>query len=157
MFGRTIVDELNDFRRSFDQIFDNFYSTSRRIGGSERSEWNFAPAVETGWTDDYLNLRVVLPGVTEKDLSISQQGNQLVIRGERKAPENFSKEGNAYHQLNYGKFERVLDLPSGLDVDKLQASLHDGMLDIRVPVAQAVKPRQIKITSGSEHQKSIAA
>jgi HSP20 family protein len=142
MFARTIWVELNDFRRSFDQVFDNFST--------------FSPAVETGWTDDHLNLRVILPGVTQKDLKVSVQANQLLIEGERKAPENFGKEGNVYQQIAYGKFQRVLDLPNGLDTERLQAHLYDGVLDIRIPMAQAVKPKQIPISTG-ETSKSIAA
>jgi HSP20 family protein len=154
MFARTFWDDFSDFRHAVDQVFDSF--SNHRPTGNER-EWTFTPAVETGWTDDYLNLRVVLPGVKQEHLKVTTQGTQLVIQGERKAPEDFGKEGAVYNQLAYGKFERTLDLPNGLDVDKLQAHLHDGLLDVRIPVAQAVKPKQIKITSGAEAQKSITA
>jgi HSP20 family protein len=124
MFGRTIFDDLNDFRRNFDQVFENFYNSTRRVGSGERSsEWAFTPAVETGWTDDYLNLRVVLRGVSQHDLNITVQGDQLIIQGERKLPEGFGKEGTSYTHLSYCKFERVPDLPGGLDMEKLQASL----------------------------------
>lgn len=154
MFGRTIFDELADFRRTFDQIFDAF-GPQRRLSGSE---WSFAPAVETGWTDDFLNLRVVLPAVREEDLKLTVQGNQLAIQGERRAPEEFGKKGTVYNQMHYGRFERTLQLPAGLDMDKLQAHLHDGVLDIRVPVADAVKPRQIPISVGTgDAQKALAA
>jgi HSP20 family protein len=116
----------------------------------------FTPAIESGWTDDHLNMRVVLPAVTQKDVRVSVQGNQLIISGERRAPENFAKDGSLSQQLLYGKFERVLDLPNGLNLDKLQAQLHDGVLDIRIPVAESVKPRQIQISTGVEH-KAVSA
>jgi HSP20 family protein len=158
MLGRTIFDEMNDFRRNFDQVFDNLYTGSRRPAASERSEWAFAPAVETGWTEDFLNLRVVLPAVGEKDLKITVQGSQLTLQGERKTPKDFGKEGMIYNQIPYGKFERTLELPSGLDLDKLQAHLHEGVLDIRIPVAAAVKPKQVQISVGpSEPARTIAA
>jgi HSP20 family protein len=157
MFARTFWDELNDFRRSFDQNFENFYNNAARRGnGADRPEVTFTPVIESGWTDDHLNMRVVLPAVSQKDLKLSVQGNQLVIRGERRAPEHFAKEGGLNQQLLYGRFERVLDLPNGLDLEKMQAQLHDGVLDIRVPVAQAMKPRQIQISTGSE-AKSVTA
>ncbi len=156
MFGRTIFDELADFRRSFDQLFETV-GTPRRAAG-ERSEWAFVPVVETGWTDDHLNLRVVLPAVSESDLKMTVQGNQLTIQGERRPPEDFGKEGTVYNQMPYGRFERTLQLPGGLDMDKLQAHLHNGVLDIRVPVAAAVKPKQVPISVGTgETQKTIAA
>lgn len=157
MFGRTIFDELNQVRRSFDQFFDNVQGTSQRTAGNGAREWSFAPPVETGWTDDHLNLRVVLPGVSEKDLSMTVQGSTLTLQGERHAPENFGKEGLVYSQIAYGKFERALELPAGLDLEKMHAYLHDGVLDIQVPVAQAVKPKQVPIATGRENQKNIAA
>jgi len=157
MFGRTIFDELNQVRRSFDQLFDNAQGASQGTTAATPREWSFAPPVETGWTDDHLNLRVVLPGVSEKDLSMTVQGNKLTLQGERRAPENFGKEGLVYSQIAYGKFERILELPAGLDLEKLHAYLHDGVLDIQVPVAQAVKPKQIPIATGRDAQKSVAA
>ena len=155
MLAKTFWDDFADYRRTIDQVFDSVYS-SRRSANNER-EAAFTPAVETGWTDDYLNLRVVLPGVKQENLKLTAQGSQLIIQGERKPPENFGKEGTVYNQLAYGKFERTLDLPNGLDIDQMQAQLHDGLLDIRIPVAQAVKPKQIKISVGGETHKTIAA
>jgi HSP20 family protein len=157
MFGRTIFDDLIDFRRNFDQLF-NAAQNTRPTSGGERTEWNFSPAVETGWTDDFLNLRVVVPAVSQNDLKMTVQGSQLTIQGERRAPEEFGKEGTVYSQMPYGRFERVLDLPAGLDLDKLQAHLHDGVLDIRIPVAAAQKPKQVPISVGSgESKKTLAA
>lgn len=112
MFARSIWDEMSDFRRSFDQLFNSLSTVSRPRADGETL---FAPAVETGWTDENLNLRFVVPGVAEKDLRITVQGNQLIVQGERKAPENFAKNGNAFWQVAYGKFERVVDLPNGLE------------------------------------------
>src|SRR6266480_1629666 len=100
MFAKSFWDDFADYRRTIDQVFDNVYS--RRSAHNER-EGTFTPAVETGWTDDYLNLRVVVPGVKQEHLTLTAQGTQLVIQGERKAPENFGKEGAVYNQLAYGK------------------------------------------------------
>ena len=149
MFAKSVWDEFADFRRSFDQMFDNFYTSARRSSGQEGV---FLPAVETGWTDDFLNLRVVLPGVHQEDLKLSIEGGHLVIQGERKPLKDFGKEGAVYNQLAYGKFERRMELPNGLDLDKLQANLNEGLLDIRIPVAAAVKPKQIKISTEPEHK-----
>lgn len=146
---------LEHFRRSFDQMFESFFGSAGYRGiGSDGTEWVFTPAVETGWTDEALNLRVILPGVTERDVNVSVQGNQLVIEGERKAPEGFGE--TRWTQLTYGKFRRTVDLPNGLDLDKVSCRLHDGVLDIQIPVTAAMKPRRIPISSGAE-LKAIAA
>jgi HSP20 family protein len=151
-FAADIRQTLESFRRSIDQFFDTFCGTTRR---GTTDEWVFSPAVETGWTDEYLNLRVVLPGVSEKDLKVSVQGNTLVVEGERKPPKDFGKEGYVYTTMPYGRFERVIDLPNGLDLDKLTAVLHDGVLDIQIPLTTAMKPRQIPIRT--EERKALAA
>ena len=139
--------DLNDIRRSFDELFESFFTTTpRRPSGHETAQWTFTPAVETGWTDEHLNLRFIVPGVTEKDLKLTVQGNQLFVRGERPVPQNFGKEGYVWSHVPYGKFERALDLPAGLDLDKLEANLHDGFLDVRIPLASVMKPKQISIS-----------
>jgi HSP20 family protein len=149
---------LDQFRRSVDQLFENFYGlpteTGRPIATSTGSQWIFTPAVETAWGDTSLNMRVILPGVAQNDLKVNVQSNQLVIEGERKAPEGFAK--NGYTQLSYGKFRSELTLPPGLDLDKMNCHLHDGVLDIHIPVAEKMRPRQIQIQTGDQ-RKGVSA
>ena len=72
------------------------------------------------------------------------------LEGERKTPEGFDK--NTFPQLSYGKFYTSVSLPAGLDLDKLNCRLHDGVLDIQVPVAEQMKPRQVQINTGEPQQ-----
>lgn len=148
---------LDQFRRSVDQMFDNFYGYQAQPTASTTSgerTWTFSPVLESGWNDNFLTLRAILPGVSDKDVQVSVQNNQLVIEGERKAPDGFEK--NAYTQMAYGKFYTALTLPSGLDVDHVSCRLHNGVLDIQVPILEARKPKQIQIQTGTA-QKSIGA
>jgi HSP20 family protein len=154
VFANDVRQTLDQFRRSVDQMFDNFYGSQPAASATGERTWTFSPVLESGWNDRYLNLRAILPGVTEKDLRVSVQNNQLVIEGERKAPEGFEK--NAFTQLAYGKFYTALTLPSGLDVDHVNCRLHNGVLDIQVPISEASKPKQIQIQTGGE-QKAISA
>jgi len=151
MLTNRFLADFDALRRDMDRFFESF---GNEQGGQF---WTGGPAVETGWTDDYLNLRLVLPGVPENSVELSVQGNHLVIRGERPAPENFGKEGMTYYRLLYGKFERTVDLPNGLDTDHVEAHLHHGLLDIRIPVSEAVKPKRIEIQAQKESAKKIAA
>ena len=155
MLSRDTRQILEQFRRSFDQVFENFYSSgSRSFAANDKGENSFTPAIESGWSDNNLLLRAIVPGVAEKDVKVSVQHNQLILEGERKAPQNWLN--GAYTQLAYGKFYVSLPLPNGLNVDKLTCRLHDGVLDIEVPVAEQMKPRQIQIQSG-EGRKTLAA
>lgn len=150
---------LDQFRRSVDQMFENFYGlpseTGRTTPTGTGSEWRFSPAVESAWTDTSLNLRVILPGVTQNDLKVTVQNNQLIIEGERKTPDAFHR--NSYTQIAYGRFQAAVTLPVGVDLDKMNARLHDGVLDIQIPVAEQMKPKHIQIQTGEPQRKGISA
>jgi HSP20 family protein len=159
LFANDIRQTLDQFRRSVDQMFDNFYGypaerTSTSSSEQSNAQWTFSPVLETGWDDHALHLRAIVPGVTDGDVNVNLQGNQLVISGERKAPQGFTK--NAFTQLAYGKFYTSVALPNGLDSEKIACRLHDGVLDIDIPVAEAMKPRQVPIQAGPE-KKAIGA
>jgi HSP20 family protein len=158
LFSNDVRQTLDQFRRSVDQVFDNFYGAqgqSQQAGGASGERgWVFSPVLESGWNDHYLNLRAILPGVDQNDVRVSVQNNQLVIEGERKTPEGFDK--NAYTQLAYGKFYTAVTLPNGLDYDHVNCRLKNGVLDIQLPISEASKPKQIQIQTG-ETQKAIHA
>jgi HSP20 family protein len=120
------------------------------VPSGESRTWNFSPAIESGWNDEALFLRCVIPGVAQNDIKVSVQNNQLVIEGERKAPEGWAR--NAFTQMAYGQFYTAVTLPGGLDLEKLNCRLHEGVLDVRIPVAEASKPRQIQIQTGDERK-----
>jgi HSP20 family protein len=157
LFTNDVRQTLDQFRRSVDRMFENFYGYETQGGtpaaSSERT-WTFSPIVESGWTDNHLTLRAILPGVSEKDVQVTVQNNQLVIEGERKAPAGFDK--NAYTQLAYGKFYAAWTLPGGLDLEHVNCRMQNGILELQVPITEASKPKQIRINSGTE-QKAIGA
>jgi HSP20 family protein len=150
MLSNDIRQTLDHFRRSVDRLFEDANAPARSTGETARPEWTFSPAVETAWTDHELLLRAIVPGVAEKDLRVSVQGSQLLLEGERRQPENFGR--NGWTHLTYGKFQTAVTLPNGLDLEKVNCRLHDGVLDIRVPIAESMKPRQIQIETGGERK-----
>jgi HSP20 family protein len=163
VLSNDIRQTLEHFRRSVDDMFDKFsgYPAEWATGTpAEGTEWTFSPVLETAWDDNMLHLRAILPVVRQNDVNVSLQGNQLVISGERKAPEGLAN--NGYTQLVYGKFYTAVTLPNGLETDKVNCQLQDGVLDISIPVAESMKPRQIQIHSvgqqkAVEQHKTISA
>lgn len=158
VLGSDVRQTLDQFRRSVDQLFENFYGfpseTGRLLPSGTASQLLFSPAVETAWGDNTLNLRAILPGVPQNDIKVTVQNNQLIVEGERKTQETLARSG--FTQLAYGKFRTELPLPSGLDLDKVNCQLHDGVLDISIPITEKMRPRQIQIQAG-EHRKGITA
>lgn len=152
LFTNDVRQTLDQFRRSVDQMFDNFYGQSTPAASNTTGErsWTFSPVMESGWSENHLYLRAVLPGVSENDVQVTVQNNQLVIEGERKAPEGFEK--NAFTQLAYGRFYSALTLPTGLDLDHVTCRLQNGILNIQVPIQEASKPKQVRIQTGEERK-----
>ncbi len=156
LFTNDVRQTLDQFRRSVDQMFENVYGYQNQPAatGNQERTWTFSPVLESGWTDSHLNLRAILPGVPQEDVRVSVQNNQLVIEGERKAPEGFTR--NAYTQLVYGKFYTAVTLPTGLDLEHVNCRLSKGVLDIQIPIAETAKPKQIQIKV-EPAQKAIGA
>lgn len=159
MLSRDTQQTLDHFRRSVDQFFDNLYGSgfrwAARSGANQSGgEYAFTPVIESGWNDHELLLRAVVPGVTKDSLKVTVQSNQLILEGERKAPESWTS--GAYPQIAYGKFYAALPLPQNVDVNQIQCQLHDGLLEIHVPLAEEMKPRKIPVES-AKAQKAIAA
>lgn len=159
MLSRDMRHALDHFRRTVAEFFDDSYGFGPRVvavnGGSQNgSGYAFAPVIESGLNENELMLRAIVPGVTQDNLKVTVQSNELVLEGERKAPEGWTS--SAYPQIAYGKFYASVPLPQGLAVDQVKCQLHDGVLDIRIPVADEMKPRQIPIESGKS-QSAITA
>jgi HSP20 family protein len=162
MFDTTISRDmrqtLDHFRRTVDQLFDNFYGSGSRPvltnGSQNGGDYAFTPVIESGWNENELMLRAIVPGVTQDSLKVTAQSNQIILEGERKAPQTWTS--GAYPQVAYGKFYAAIPLPSNLKVDQVKCQLHDGVLDIHVPVAEEMKPRQIPIEAAGKAQQAIA-
>lgn len=98
-------------------------------------------------TEDKENyyVRAELPGVRAEALNISAIGKNLTISGERK----IASEGDdvRYHrrEREAGNFSRAITLPGDVEVDNVEASLVNGVLTVRVPKAEAAKPKQITV------------
>jgi HSP20 family protein len=89
-------------------------------------------------------IRAELPGVKPEDIEVTTEARRLTIKGERKAD---TTDRAAYHRREraWGKFSRAIHLPADLDVEKAEAHFHQGVMTLRIPRAQAAKPRQITV------------
>jgi HSP20 family protein len=100
------------------------------------------------WEDDVnLYVEAELPGYSLNELEIYVTGeNQLSIKGERKAPEP----GNGtWHrqERGYGAFNRLMEMPSAVDSDKVSADFKNGVLTITLPKKEGARPRRIDVKS----------
>ena len=106
------------------------------------------PPVNVFQDEDGLTLVAELPGVQSTDISIDVEGGRVRLEVERKAAEGVRDEQYHRRDRRTGSFSRELELPAGLDNEKIEASLSDGILRIYLPKAEAAKPRTIEVKPG---------
>lgn len=148
--------EMVSLRSAMDRLFeDSFVSplSWRTIAGSEGG---ITPAVDVHETADEIVISAALPGVRADDVEITMTGQTLVLRGELKADETVQRDQYLYRERRYGSFGRSLQLPVRVEGDKAEATFEDGILTLRIPKAEEVKPRQIRIHAGSNALESEA-
>jgi len=102
------------------------------------------PPVNLTQDREHYYLRCELPGMRPEDLEISVVGRTVTLSGERKPAE---AEGVSYHRRErlYGRFSRSITLPGEVDSETINANLSDGLLTVKMPKPEKLKPRQISI------------
>ena len=129
--------ELENMQRHLSSILDDVYT------GSDAGQW--APAVDIRETDDALLVYAELPGIDKKDVAAEVREGVLSISGERK-PEKTGKEENVHRtERAYGRFARCFSLPANVDTDRVDATMNNGVLVIRLPKQERAKPKAIRI------------
>jgi len=102
-------------------------------------------AVDMYETPEEVVLRTALPGVDPEDIDVSVIGDTLTIKGESKAEEEVKGANFIRHERHYGSFARSLSLPTSVVAEKATADFSKGILTLRLPKAEEVKPKRIEI------------
>ena len=145
------LSEMVSLRSAMDRLFeDSFVSPMswRTISGGE----SVTPAIDVHETADDIVVTAVLPGIKPEDVEITMTGQSLTLRGEFKADEQVERDQYLYRERRYGNFSRSLQLPVRVEGDRAEATFTDGILNLRIPKAEEVKPRQIRINAGGNGQ-----
>src|SRR5271165_3919477 len=136
---RAMRREMENTLRAFNQ---NLSSPDIGVG---------APAINVAETKDAFEVTAELPGVDEKDIKVSLDGNRLVISGEKK--EETKKEEKDWHveERSYGSFYRSISLPFEPDDGAVDAHFDKGVLHLKIKKpAKAIKTtKKIDIKAGA--------
>jgi HSP20 family protein len=136
------VAEIEQLQDQMGQIISNFFRDPMGALGSQQPPL-WVPSADVEETDDSYVLEVDLPGVNRDDVKIELRDNEVRITGELKEKE---RTGVLRRQTRrVGQFEFMVTLPGDIDPDKVDASLHDGVLTVRLAKAAASQPRQIEV------------
>ena len=132
--------ELNQIQRDMNRVFDGYSPVRTRIAPSY-------PALNIWSNEEGLVVNAEVPGIDVEDIDISVVGETLTLSGARKSED--LEEGARYHrqERGYGKFNRSVELPFPVDIDKVEATFKNGVLHISLPRSEADKPKKIVVKS----------
>ncbi len=148
VYRRNGLNPVIQLRDEMDRLVGDFFAP---LAGGPASRSSISaqgyPALNVWEEADVIHVEAEVPELKSEDLDISVVGNEVAIRGKRSAG---VPEGAAYHrqERGVGEFNRLLRLPVELDPNRVEASLKDGILLIKLPKAESAKPKKIKVEPG---------
>jgi HSP20 family molecular chaperone IbpA len=115
----------------------------RRVEQPRQAE-TYVPAVDILEKADGLVLRADMPGVASGDVEIQYEQGVLTIHG-RVQPPKQTPGRYLVREYGNGDYVRSFTLGEGIDIDKIEAVCRNGVLELRLPKAEALKPRRIEV------------
>ena len=131
------------FRKEVDELFDRFFGDVVGTANMTRG-WVVPVAI---WDDDqYVYVEMEVPGLSQNDVEVVVHQGNLRVVGERKAPtENL----NYWHnERMFGRFERLIALPEVVDPESIDATMHDGILAVKLMKRPEAQPKKVAIKAG---------
>lgn len=135
--SRREVFPLARLRDEMDALFEQM------LGGWMIPEEDFGTLPGWEWEEGEKEvvLRAPVAGFKPEEVEVKLVGNELTVRAEHR--EEAKEKGG--RRSRYGRFERMLTLPTGIDPAKVEAHLRNGMLEIHLPRAPGAAPRRIEV------------
>jgi HSP20 family protein len=143
--------ELISLRSAMDRLFEDSFVGRSFASGFDQT--NQLP-VDVTRTADTLVVEAALPGIKPEDVDITVEDNTLSIRGDFSDERRTGEGESLVSEIRRGTFARTISLPTGLEPDKATATFEHGVLTLRIPKAESVKPRQIRISPTIEGSSS---
>ncbi len=140
--NRDLVDPFRALQREMDNLFGD-YAKNWPMAQALR-----APAINVAESDGEFEVTAELPGVDQKDIKLSLEGNRLVISGEKREERKSDDKNFHVMECSYGSFHRSIGLPFEPSGDAVDAQFDNGILHLRIkkPVG-AQQQQKIEIRS----------
>lgn len=142
LYTPTMTTPTLGLQRELYRLFEGALVQGNGHAKTDRSEWS--PLVDIRETDRELTFAVDFAGCEASDCDVTTDNGVLTIRGER--TEQWKDEGR-YHlvERGYGAFVRRFQLPDGVESDKIQADVENGLLQVRIPKSAMPQPKTIHV------------
>lgn len=132
------VAELNRLNQQLTRLLGGWDDFPSLVGDG------FTPLADVEESDDAYTVEIEVPGVKRDDVSVELAGRRLVVSGERKEKERVGILRKRTRSI--GRFHYEVLLPGEVEEEGVEATLNEGVLNVRVPKAASERPRRIQIT-----------
>ena len=136
--------ELVSLRQAMDRLFED--SSARPRGWGLAAQMGGTLPLDVTNTPDALVVEAALPGIRPEDVEITVEDRTLSIRAQSTDEREETQGETLIKEIRRGSSSRTVTLPTGLEADKATATFDNGVLRLSFPRAEAVKPRQIRIS-----------
>ncbi len=136
---------VESFRAALSRWFDEMERELVGEGFWPGGMSSFMPPVDVSEDEKHVVVRAEVPGLSAEDLELSVTGNQLAITGEKRESRESRTGGLYQRECRYGRFTRLVDLPTSVDPEKVEAELANGVLTVRLTKASQAAGRRIPI------------
>jgi len=133
-------------QQEIDRLFDDFTRGFPAFGAIGNA---MTPTMDVAETDKDIEITAELPGLEEKDVQINVADNVLTIRGEKKAEKEEKDKNYRLVERSYGAFERSLELPKGVNLDAIKATIDKGVLKVTVPKPAPAQVKKVEVKTAA--------
>lgn len=128
-------DPLNLFQRNMNDLFDSFFEgfDLEPFNAYRGSAETFTPKLEVVESEKEFTISTELPGLDEKDIEVSLEGDVLTVKGAKKEEHEEKKTGYYRSERSYGMFQRSVVLPESINTGDVKAEVKKGVLKISLP------------------------
>jgi HSP20 family protein len=140
------LEELHSLRQQINRIFDDVVHEESGLGlFPKMRETPWMPAIELQETEAELILKAQVPGLEPENLDIQVSDNAIFLTGEYQEQKKDDSRGIMRSEFHYGRFTRVVPLPSAIQHDHVMANMTDGLLTLTMPKAVPSVPSMVKV------------
>jgi HSP20 family protein len=140
--GRTMPGAtLASLRQEMNDLLNRFWTSAAEPFGL--AEWS--PPVDVSETADAVFVHAEIAGMDPKAVEISVTGDVLTLSGEKKEETEKQERNYVRVERRYGAFSRSIALPAPVDVEKVEAKVKNGVLEICLPKSEEAKSRRVEI------------
>jgi len=142
--------ELDNLRNQMNHLVEEIMRGEREIPFLPKGEVAWSPAIELKETETEIILKAQIPGIDAKDLNVEVSEESVSITGEHREEKKTEEKGLFRSEFRYGRFERLVPLPTAVKNDLVTSEFKNGLLTLIMPKIAKTDRKVVKVNLTEE-------